>query len=64
MIDQKRETVRMRVELKKFCVLLKHPGHFLRGVYKFPAKALVDLNSLSSKIFKKHLNSLLYVEFI
>lgn len=64
MIDQKRENVRMRAELKKFCVLLKHPGHFLRGVYKFPAKAFVDLNSLSSKIFKQHLHSLPHVEFI
>lgn len=64
MIDQKRETVRMRAELKKFCVLLKHPGHFLRDVYRFPAKAFLDLNSLSSKIFKQHLHSLLYIEFI
>lgn len=63
MIDQKRETVRMRAEVNKFSVLLKHRVYFLRGVYTFLAKAFIDLSSLFSKIFKQHLYSLLYIGF-
>lgn len=58
-----RSCVRMRAELKKFNVLLKHLVHFLRRVYKFLASCFSDLHSPFAKI-KQHLHSFLYLGFI